>query len=113
MSPKNLSSFINFSGNIPTGSSRTSFLFSTSQITIPTTFSFNNKFQEPCHEDPDTDHVLSQEAPPPSHDVPEVLLQGRDPVSRRAEVQASGTGLVWEEVSQKQVNDILKVQETI
>ena len=49
----------------------------------------------------------------PGHDVPEVLLQGRDPVSRRAEVQASGTGLVQEEVSQKQVNDILKVRKII
>ena len=45
ISLKNLSSFRNFSGNIPTGSSRTSSFLSTSQITTPTIFSFKNE----CH----------------------------------------------------------------
>ena len=56
----------------------------------------------------DINHVFSQKAPSPGHCVPEVLLQGGDPVSWRAEGQASSTGLVWEEISQKKVNDILE-----
>ena len=38
------------------------------------------------HNNPDIHHTLGQEAPSPVHDVLEILLQCRDPVSRRAEV---------------------------
>ena len=60
------------------------------------------------HPLPITHHVLGQKTPSVEKNVPEVGLQGRDPVAERTELQSHGTGLVGEEICEEETNDILE-----
>lgn len=56
-------------------------------------------------------HILGQKAPSFRHYIPQVLFQGRNPVSKGTKVKAGSAGLIREEVSQEEINDILNISE--